>query len=76
MIARPERSRFATGGGYDRDAAVLVGVGGLCAAVVAVAVALTFANGSWAAGIALAMLLLVAGACFALCAARLPWRRK
>lgn len=75
MTPRPERSRWATSGGDDRDAAALVGAGGLCAAVLIWAVAVTFLDGIWAAGLALALLLLLAGVCFLICVIRLPRRR-
>ena len=75
MTPRPELSQWATSGENDRDAAALVGAGGLCAAVLIAAVAVTFLGGIWAAGLALAWLLLLAGVCFLVCVTRLPRRR-
>ena len=71
MTPRPETSQGATSGENDRDAAALLGAGGLCAAVLIAAVAATFLDGIWAAGLALAWLLVLAGVCFLVCVIRL-----
>lgn len=65
----------ALSGGNGRETATLAGLGGLCAAVLVAAVATAFVDAVWAAGLALAWLLLFAGVCFLLCVARLPRRR-
>ena len=75
MTPRPERSQWATSGENDWDAAALLGAGGLCAAVLIAAVAVTYLGGIWAACLALAWLLLLAGVCFLVCVTRLPPRR-
>ena len=73
-LPRSERVPAASTGN-GRETATLVGLGGLCAAVLAAAVATAFVDAVWAAGLALAWLLLFAGVCFLFCVAGLPRRR-
>ena len=61
--------------GTGRETPTLVGVGGLCAAVLVAAVATAFVDAIWAAGVARAWLLLFAAVCFLPCVVRLPRRR-